>query len=29
MAYRIGKDPEVDFSWTGFEYYMHAEPLIP
>lgn len=28
-AWSIGVDPEVTFTWTGFEYYKYAEPLIP
>lgn len=28
-AWSIGVDPEVTFTWTGFEYYQYAEPLIP
>ena len=25
----IGVDPELQFSWEGFEYYQNAEPIIP
>ena len=29
MASEIGTNPEVIFTWSGFEYYQNAEPLIP
>ncbi len=29
LASEIGVNPEVDFTWAGFEYYKNAEPLIP
>lgn len=25
----IGVDPDLDFTWQGFEYYQFSEPLIP
>jgi len=28
-AWSIGVDPDVTFTWTGFEYYQNANPLIP
>jgi hypothetical protein len=29
MAFEIGTNPEVKFTWDGFEYYKNAEPVIP
>ncbi|MBS1519946.1 MAG: hypothetical protein JST50_03025 [Bacteroidetes bacterium] len=29
MANKIGIDPDITFTWSGFEYYQNAEPLIP
>jgi hypothetical protein len=29
LAREIGVNPEIDFTWAGFEYYQNAEPLIP
>jgi len=28
-AKNIGVDPDLDFTWLGFEYYQFSEPLIP
>ncbi|WP_293785803.1 hypothetical protein [uncultured Pedobacter sp.] len=28
-AANIGIDPDLDFTWQGFEYYQFSEPLIP
>ena len=28
-AWSIGVDPDVTFTWSGFEYYQNANPLIP
>jgi hypothetical protein len=28
-AWNIGVDPDVTFTWTGFEYYQFVEPTIP
>ena len=28
-AWSIGVDSEISFIWTGFEYYLNADPLIP
>ncbi|MDB5150316.1 MAG: hypothetical protein JWQ57_4336 [Mucilaginibacter sp.] len=28
-ATAIGNDPDIDFTWQGFEYYQYSEPLIP
>jgi len=29
LASQIGTDPDITFTWEGFEYYQNAEPLIP
>ncbi|GGI27581.1 hypothetical protein [Pedobacter mendelii] len=28
-AHNIGVDPDLEFTWQGFEYYQFSEPLIP
>ncbi len=28
-AWNIGVDPDVTFTWTGFEYYQNIDPLVP
>ena len=28
-AHNIGKDPDITFTWTGFEYYQFSDPYLP
>ncbi len=28
-VWSIGVDPNITFTWSGFEYYQNAEPLVP